>query len=312
MNYTQEYNTLKSDFWDFFLTRGYKQEPAAPLNSKVDPSVFLVGSCTNIFKQYFLNNAINPQGHALIQPAVNTKQMRPDNLFDTKRFYSTYNVLGLLQQPQRLEQLINDTYTFITTVVGLAPSDLFLRTNYNDIDFVALAQNKYTCKFEHSDYGTHSFGFYNELPITGRHASFYYKGNNVTTISMYKYNGEHLGNEMTSTIESLLIAKYGLQNTMQISVLNDYFKAVTHADFYYYDCITAIAEMIYSGIRPNSSHMDGRTFKKYISCINSAMGNISNKMPPIPELVWFYINSVYPQRNAHFDYLIEERLQKCL
>ncbi len=312
MNYTQEYNNLKSEFWNFFLPKGYKHEPAVPLNSKVDPSVFLVGSCTNIFKQYFLNNAINPYGHALIQPGVNTKQIRPDNLFDPKRFYSTYNVLGLLQQPQELEQLINDTYTFITTVIGLAPSDLFLRLNTQDTDFTRLTQNKYNCKFEQSDYGIHSFGFYNDLPITGRHASFYYKGNNVTTIATYKYNNEHLGNEMTSTIESLLIAKYGLQNTMQISVLNDRFKAITQADFCYYDCITAIAEMVYSGIKPNSSHMDGRTLKKYISYINSARENVSNKMPSIYELVWFYINRTYPQRNIKIDYLIEERLQKCL
>ncbi|GEM_PF-5020983 len=312
MNCTQEYSRLKSDFWNFFLSNGYQQEPAVPLNSKVDPSVFLVGSCTNIFKQYFLNHTINPQGHALIQPVVNTKQIRPGNLFDQKRFYSTYNVLGLLQQPNGLDQLINDTYTFITTVVGLATNDCCLRLNIQDVNFTKLAQNKYTCKLEQSDYGAHSFGVYNNLPITGRHASFYYKGNNVTTISTYKYNDEYLGNEMTSTIESLLIAKYGLQNTMQISVLNDRFRAITQADFCYYDCITAIAEMVCSGIKPNSSHMDGRTLKKYISYINNAGKKVSEKMPSIHELVWFYINSIYPQRDIKMDYLIEERLQKCL
>ena len=77
IHYVQEYNAVKDGFYNFFGNKGYKLEPAVSIASKVDPSVFLVGSCTNIFKQFVFGNTINYTGHALVQPAINSKYI-PD------------------------------------------------------------------------------------------------------------------------------------------------------------------------------------------------------------------------------------------
>lgn len=75
MNYIKENDFVKNSFTEFFMDIGFKKVDSVELNSKIDSSVFLIGSCTNIFKQYFLNGNIHSNGHVLVQPSINKEKI---------------------------------------------------------------------------------------------------------------------------------------------------------------------------------------------------------------------------------------------
>ena len=297
MEYTKEFNELKGNFTQFItLQKGYKLEPTLPLDSKVDPTVFLIGSCTNVFKPYFLSNRIEDSGHALVQSGINTKQLSITDMSQPQRFYSTYTILGLLQSVKKFSTILDDSYEFITKIAGLDPTKISLKVNPKDTDFISCISKKYPFFMGDENCGRHHFGKYNGIPIQGRHISFYYNNQNIATSSVYEYNGEALGVETTTTAQSLIAARNGFKNTMEASILNDKYVAKTPQEFHYYDCVTAIAELVHSGIRPNSSHVPGRILKKYFYRIATLEKELGTSPSYTKELVDFYIETSYPPK----------------
>ena len=312
MEYTEEFNKLKSNFVRFItLEKGYKLEPVLPLNSRVDSTVFLIGSCTNVFKPYFLSNTIEGCGHALIQPGINTKDIFFADINQSRRFYSTYTILGLLQSVKNLPIILDDSYELITKVVGLDSTKIRLRVNPKDTDFISYIEKKYQFFIGNENCGRHSFGKHNGIFIQGRHISFCYDNQNIAISCVYEYNGEALGVETSTTVQALIAAKNGFQNTMEASVLNDKYVAKTPQEFNYYDCVSAIAELMHSGVKPNSSHMPGRILKKYINRIAALEKELRITSSYTTELINFYIKASYPTEFVSSNVVLSQGQATC-
>jgi hypothetical protein len=261
--------------------------------SKIDPTVFLVGNATNVFKQYFLNGKINKTGHIIIQPAINSKYLPDPNSCDIKKFSSTYTSFGVLANYSDLEKIIHDTYEFFTKIIPLNPDLLTIEISDLDKDLLNSTTSIPGVNIQDNTRSKNNFGAYKNVPINGRNMRFCYNNQNISVLSVYEYDGTRLGVEAATTLEILLTEKYNLQNTMQTSVLNAMQNAQNGFDLKYYDCITAISELIVSGVYPNSSHMDGRILKKYLNTLNILEQKCNKTQTDSAELVDFYLDTFY-------------------
>lgn len=307
IHYVQEYNAVKDGFYNFFGNKGYKLEPAVSIASKVDPSVFLVGSCTNIFKQFVFGNTINYTGHALVQPAINSKYFPDISVDAIGKFSSTYTVLGLLHRTDNLNQIVTDQYSFFTDVVGLNAKKISIKANKADKDLCDSIRGFSNKIIVQGDNCRNFFGKYNWNPLVGRNIRFYYNNNNICVLSIYRYQDKDVGIESSATIQGLLMEKYSLKNTMCLSPLNDIKVADTSIDLKYYDCITAVSELLHAGVMPNSSHMSGRILKKYIKLLYL----ISNNETEFISLITHYLSKIYPDNNMDIEKVAKEAFVKC-
>ncbi|MBR4507376.1 MAG: hypothetical protein IKP24_02470 [Alphaproteobacteria bacterium] len=312
MHYTEENNRIKSDFITFFKEKGYVLEPSVALNSKIDPSVFLVGNCTNVFKQRLLNQNIGNSGHVLVQPAINSKKIPDFFSQEIKRFSSSYTSLGILHELKYLHDVITLQYEFFTQIVGLDSAKISISVNFNDKDFIdALKHYRNLNIITENESCRNKFGQCGDFLLTGRNIRFYYNGNNICVLSVYQNGKKDLAIESSSTIQVLLMEKYSLSNTMAVSVLNDFYQASNNYELKYYDCISTVAEMLHSGIRPNSSHMDGRILKKYIKIVIQTCNKMDKNLRNYSDLIAFYLNSTYPNHCMDIKSVVQEAFEKC-
>lgn len=312
MHYREENDKIRSNFITFFKEKGYVLEPSVALNSRIDPSVFLVGSCTNVFKQRLLNKNIAVGGHILVQPAINSKKIPDFFSQEITRFSSSYTSLGILRKIEDLQDIIKYQYEFFTKVVGFNPAQISISVNLNDKDFInALKCYKNLNIMTEKESCRNKFGQCGDFLLTGRNIRFYYNGHNICVLSIYQNCKKDLAIESSSTIQVLLMEKYYLSNTMLVSVLNDFYKASNNYELKYYDCISAVSEMLYSGIKPNSSHMDGRILKKYIKFIIQSYNNVNKKIRNYNDLIAFYFNAIYPKYCIDTKVVLQEVFEKC-
>ena len=312
MRYLEETNKVKSDFLNFFKANGYVLEPSVALNSKIDPSVFVVGSCTNVFKPHVLNKDIANTGHALVQPAINSKKFPDFSSQDIKRFSSAYTNLGLLHKVEHLNDIVTNQYDFFTKIVGLDPAKLSITVNSNDKDFMNVLKPYKNLDIMDQDACRNTFGKCGDFLLTGRNIRFNYNGNNICVLSVYQDDkNANLAVESSSTIQIILTEKYSLKNTMCVSVLNDFYVAEKVNELKYYDCISTISEMLHSRIMPNSSHMDVRILKRYIKAVMQVHDKMNPKIQNYAELIKFYTDSMYKGNNLPMDNIIQEAFDKC-
>lgn len=310
MEYTARYHQLQDDFVNFFGNRGYALEPSVPLNSKIDPTVFVIGSCTNVFKQFLLGKPISDAGHMLVQPSVNSKYLPDITDPGIGRYASSYTNIGLLKDLWGLQDIVKDQYDFFINIVKFDPDKLSIKVNRNDADFLkVLAPYKNVQIVD--DACRNKFGQCGDFLLTGRNIRFYYANNNICVLSIYVNNGTDLAIESSSTLQVLLMEKYALKNTMSVSPLNDFYVANTPIELKYYDCISCVSEMLHSNIMPNSSHMDGRTLKKYIKAVDKIHGEMNAKISDYSALIDFYIQAMYPDYGSDIKPLVQEAFAKC-
>ena len=311
MHYVEENNKIKSGFLTFFKEKGYIIESSVALNSKIDPSVFVVGNCTNVFKQRLLNKNISDRGHILEQPSINSKKFPDFTSNDINRFSSSYTNLGVLHKLEHLQEVVNNQYDFFTQIVELNPANISIKVNFNDKDFIESLKSYKNVHIVTDESCRNKFGQCGDFLLTGRNIRFYYNGNNICVLSIYQNCEKDLAVESSSTIQVLLMEKYALSNTMAVSVLNDFYQANSNNELKYYDCISVVSEMLYSGIRPNSSHMDGRILKKYIKAIIQICDKLDKKISNYPDLINFYVNHTYPDHCMNVKSIVQEAFERC-
>jgi hypothetical protein len=284
MNYIKENDYVKNSFTEFFVNNGFKMEESIALNSKIDSSVFLVGSCTNVFKQYFLNRNIHNHGHVLVQPSINSKYL--SNLYDSDmpRYASSYMTLGNLCRYQDLQLLLKLTFQYLYEVLGFDSSLIELKLNEKDNDYTEALDKMVTnekvsyhtgdnCRnhFGTTDAGEEIKGRTLKIAVSRPQNS---KSNSMLIISVYEILGQIYGVELSTTASIINVERFTKDNTMQVSTLNQIEIANSNDSLKYYECISVIADLLRCGITPNSSKMDGRIFNKY----NQALAFLSDKV----------------------------------
>ena len=270
------------EFKKFYKDNNYKILDSVAVNSKIDPTVFLVGSCTSVFKTIFLNNEVDMNGYIVVQPSINSKFL--ENIYSEEkgRYGSYYITLGVLDNYSNIGRALELSYKYLTNVIGFLPSNLKFVVNNSDQDFIDAISNinGLDSPIIEGKNSLHTFGKYKDDVITGRALKINYINeiNNsdscIMNISTYEYKGKTLGVEVSTTVDVLLLETMNYINTIESSVLEDLNQRADTNMLKLYECISVIGTLMKDGVYPNSSRMDGKIFKRY----NRALKYLSEKL----------------------------------
>ena len=294
IDYVKENNYVKKMFFNYLKESGYEILDCVAVNSKIDSSVFLVGSCTNVFKPIFLSDRISDFGHFIIQPSINSKYV--DCLYNDalERYSSNYITLGVLDRYDNLSRIMHTAFEFLLKMFDA--KSLSVRANSIDTDFTRIISRDYNeiklilCG---GDKCRNHFGTYNGLQICGRCIQFFHYNENACSdecfanLSVYEYNGDCVGVEFSTTVAAINIERFNFKNTNEVNVL----KSVSdNMNIKLLECISTVAILIKDGVRPNSSQMSGRIFKKYNRALAYLVEKQKISYEEVIELIRKYVN----------------------
>lgn len=288
---------IREDFKKFYRDNNYKILDPVSVNSKIDPTVFLVGSCTSVFKSIFLNKEVDSNGFIIAQPSVNSKFL--ENIYsDGKGRYGSYYVtLGVLDNYSNMERTLDLAYNYITNVLGFSPSNIKFIVNTKDYDFLeAISKiNGMNSPIIEREISRNAFGKYKGDIIVGRTLRINYVNENnnsdscIMNMSTYEHNDKTLGIEVSTSIDVLALEKMNYTTTIETSVLQDLNYTTDNTMLKLYECLSVIGTLMKDGVIPNSSKMDGRIFKRYNKALEYLLGKLGMDYDTAISLINYFI-----------------------
>lgn len=267
---------IEENFKSFFSSKGYIEESDVKLTSKVDTSVFLVGSTISVFKPLLLNEKNSGVGHYLVQRAIRTRVLK--DLYETNsksEWSSFFTAIGILTSYNNLNNLVKDVFDFLIIGLKIPTSSLLIRVNSNDFEFTKTLQRYKSVLLIESDskpinYYKHNYGLSNQgiygrnfnIAIKDQKTSLFCDIGNIIIIedSVKKY-----GIEFAAGISAILSRLNGHNHTVKSSLIASLLQINTDFEYKFADCLSVVANLLYEDTFPNSSNMQGRILKKYIT-----------------------------------------------
>ena len=269
----------------------FMREKAKKVSSRVDSSVFLVGSTISVLKPYLLDDAGCTEKRYLIQPAVRTQQLR--NMEIKKNSGSCYGsfffAMGNLSSYASLQEVFQITVEFLCEIFHKGNQRFMFRVSSKDGDLMECCR-KYE-KFCVSEvdsrpepYYRHHYGLNKEC-IFGRNCNIAvsptpedeYK--DIGNIIVIERNGVPFAVELAVGLSPLICHAFGLEHTMKGNIVADLLEMKDVTDYWLGDCLSVVACLEYEDVKINSSHMQGRLLKRYRKVMDVLCGqkNISKE-----------------------------------
>lgn len=309
---------IKEEFKNFYKDNNYKILEPVSINSKIDPTVFLVGSCTNVFKSIFLNKDVDSNGFIIVQPSVNSKFLENIYSDDKKRYGSYYVTLGVLDNYSNMDRTLDLAYNYITNVLKLLPSNIKFIVNNKDYDFLeAITKiNGMDSPIIKREISKNAFGKYKGDIIQGRTLRINYVNENnnsdscIMNMSTYEHNDKILGVEVSTSIDVLALEKMNYTTTMETSVLQDLNFTTDNTVLKLYECLSVIGTLMKDGVIPNSSKMDGRIFKRYNKALEYLLEKLSMDYDTAINYINYFIMNEHNINNNESHERIKELILK--
>lgn len=272
---------VEAQFAGHFSRRGYVRCGPVEITSRVDPSVYLVNSATNLFKP--LLNRENVCAFA-VQRSMRT-QILGDYYCEAREteYPTCFDSYGAYVSIEHLRKLLCDTIGFFRSL-GFAQSQLRVRASYRDelllralwesalggcVELDARAE-----KYDHT-YGS---------SLTGRaikidcYQEWQKKHKNLCYVIVISENGIPKGAELATSDQLILMRLFHRQYAVSVAKIAELLPTDTFAQRRFADSVAGAGNLIGEGIRPNSSNTNGRTLKKYLRAV-SEFGN-ALQIPP--------------------------------
>lgn len=142
MNKTEYLNFVEGQFEKCFKEKGYIQEPAVKITSRIDPSVDFIGSSVSTLKKYIFSDDIGKYGRFCIQNSIKLRSLKNLRTLVTNKFGSYYKNMGLLAKPN-IEKVVFDAFDYLTNpkYLGLSSEDIHIRISSKDKDLMEAIKN---------------------------------------------------------------------------------------------------------------------------------------------------------------------------
>lgn len=258
-----------------FASRGYLEEDEVKITSRVDKSVFLIGSTISVLKPYLLNESIPEKGVFLTQRAIRTQQLK--RLFDTpniSEWSSYFKAMGVLSKYENIKDVIIDTQNFLIDGLNIPPSHLAIRISYKDEDLLEICK-KYCndirieldtmpAKYYSHKYGLSEQGIYGRnfnIAILDKRTELFKDIGNIIAI---EDSNKKYGTEFAVGTSAILSRLNGHKHTIMSATIANTIKIHSEIECKFADCLSVVANLMYEGIKPNSSNMYSRILKKYL------------------------------------------------
>lgn len=271
----QESNSrLKQLFLTFMMGRNYIEVPAVPISSKADRSVRLIGSAFSRLRSFI---GADTASVFTVQRAIRTQIL--GTYFDEmeEREFCSYHVsYGAIVDADSIEKLIIDCIELVTQSFEFEPYKMRVRASSNDVMFLASLQSsvladRLILDSEDDDRYGHRYGSSlcgRGFKIDCKQGDLFKNVVHVIAIFDEEQNGKCVGAEMALTNSSVLLRRSGQNYAIQVMPVADLLPCDNFVQRRYADSLTVVTHLLYEGVRPNSSRMDGRLLKRYLRALH--------------------------------------------
>ena len=138
-------NLSKSEYLDFvekkfkdcFSNKGYIEEPAVNVTSKIDPTVDFIGSNISPLKKYLESENYGEVGRYIVQECMKFKSFKYLQTNIPQKFGCYYRGMGIIAKPD-LEKTVKDTFDYLTDekYLDISPENLCVKISATDEDLI--------------------------------------------------------------------------------------------------------------------------------------------------------------------------------
>lgn len=296
MNLVNEHTILEKKYKKFFSIYGYSELKPVKITSGIDKSVYLVNSATNLFKSYF--NSTNTCVYA-IQPSMRTQILGNYYLKEEETEYpSSFESYGAYVSLEHFSKLVFDTINLFD-YLGFERNKMRVRAPADDEFLVGHILSSALSSLLIRDVNINKYNHVYGGSFTGRAIKIDYyqewqcKYKNLCYIILILENNVPIGAELATSDQLILMRLFNRQYAISMAKIADLLKTDTFEQRRFADSVVGVSNLIFEGIRPNSSNTNGRTFKKYMKAISYFSNVLSISIEERINIIHDYICQEY-------------------
>lgn len=308
----EKIDAVNRAFIQCFSDNGYKRERSVDISSGVDNSVTYIGSGISVLKPILLNGQIHSKGNFIKQKAIRTQSLK--NIYDKDKiteFTSFFDALCVLSNYEQLEVLVKDSFAFFEDYLGVAPQDIMLRINSEDIDLISATRNLNPQVKKEFDtrpiaYYKHKYGL-DQQGIYGRNMNFAFRDKksgeykDVGNIIVLESKDRKYGAELALGVQPAVMRMYGIPTSLQSSYIADVMSIDSPEKFKYAESLVAVANLNKERImkKDNSKRYPIYLYKKYLKALKHWQEELGISKVELMTMLEKYIELEY---NPEFEF----------
>lgn len=267
-------NRLELLFRAFMIGHGYREISAVPISSKVDRSVRLVGSAFSRLRSCLGSDAFSV---FTVQRAVRTQILSAYYEETAEQEFCSYHVsYGAIVDAGSTGKLAADCIELVTQALGFAPQELRIRASSKDTVFLGILRSStlgecLILDSEDDERYQHQYGgplYGRGFKVDCRQSNKFKNIVHVVAIFDREKGDQCVGAELALTNASVLLRRCGLSYAVEVMPVAELLPCDSFAQRRYADSLTVVTHLLFEGVRPNSSRMDGRLLKRYLKALH--------------------------------------------
>lgn len=256
---------VETQWKNYFLEKGYIEETAVKITSKVDSSVSLVGSTTSPLKKYILEDNIGNPGRFIIQNCMRTQGMKNLKTEKPQVFGSYFKCMGILKEYSydNLVETVFVAFDYLLNKLMISPCNIRIRISAADKDLIAAIKDVDGSIVREIDtfspkYYTHVYGN-NILGIYGRNFNIAIRKNgtnefyDIGNVIIMENDKKKYSIEMGFGNQTLSMTYFGVDSTVAGSRLADFFTIRDVPSMKLADAIISTAVLQYEKVDQNGT-----------------------------------------------------------
>lgn len=270
---------ITNNFFDYFDKQKYIKIPSVKISSRIDKSVFLIGSTISVLKEYIIKDTIPSNGLYIFQRVIRSRLL--DQIFIenyTTEWSSFWRSIGGLVKYDQLERITEDLFNYFVNYLCIPESEIAIKCSSEDLDLYYVlskifSKSTFLIDTKPRMYYRHRYGL-EDLGIFGRNANFALKSKHsqeyrdIGNIIIIQSDNKHFGVEYAFSPGAIISRLNNYSNVIKGEVINDIMNIDNVDLIRLADCIVVCMNLLYEGLIPNSVKMQKRILKKYLVALN--------------------------------------------
>lgn len=302
----------KSEYLDFieekfkvcFNEKGYIEELAVNVTSKIDPTVDFIGSNISPLKKYLETENYGDVGRYIVQECMKFKSFKYLQTNVPQKFGCYYRGMGIIAKPE-LERIVKDTFDYLTDekYLHISPENLCIRVSSTDEDLIKATENvdsKITRLVDQSsiEHYRHRYGM-DEKNIFGRDFNIGLKKKgtneflNFASFVVMENNERKLAVDMGISNLALSMCKFGTSSTVSSSRIADFLDIDSIMKEKFADALVAVAILLKEDVTNHSSKHLRMKFRQYLRVLNYWNEQLQYPNEDVVNLIINYLGAEY-------------------
>lgn len=295
---------VEEKFKDCFSEKGYIEEPAVNVTSKIDPTVDFIGSNISPLKKYLETDSYGDVGRYIVQECMKFKSYKYLQTDVPQKFGCYYRGMGIIAKPE-LERAVIDTFDYLTDekYLHIPPENLCIKVSSMDEDLIRATEcvdGKIIRFVDQSgvEHYRHRYGM-DDKNIFGRdfNIALRKKGTeeflNFAAFVIMEQNERKLAIDMGISNLALSMCEFGTSSTILSSRMADFLDIDSIIKEKFADALVAVATLLKENITNHRSKHLRMKFNQYLRVLNYWNEQLQYTNEDVVNLIVNYLNAEY-------------------